>query len=185
MSGDNGEGLWYQWTPINAESVAYEDVAQAVEGFESLENPAGRAATAWLKDEALANHPSTVTYVLMRDGRVEGFIAMASASVTLKQSHRKKLGPGQRDYPLSPTQGASLVAWLAKHREAETAGSRLLAYALSIALDVARLQGTVAFVLDPYDEESAAQWMNRHRFRRSETEARAGLRRLWIPLHPQ
>jgi hypothetical protein len=179
------EGLWYQWSPANAENFAYADVASAVGEFESLDYPAGHAATAWLKEDALLNHPATLTYVLLQDGRIEGFFAIVSGSVTLKQSHRQELAPDQEGYLLSPTQGASVVAWLAKHHEAVTPGYRLMDYAVSIALDVAKRQGTVAFVLDPYDDDSAAMWIREYGFKRSQTEVRVGQRRLWLPLHSQ
>src|SRR5215213_1222195 len=51
----------------------------------------GRAATDWLKYHSLANHPSTVTRLVVRAGLVEGFYALCSAEVRLTQRHRKKL----------------------------------------------------------------------------------------------
>jgi hypothetical protein len=132
----------------------------------------------------LANHPSTLTYILLSESRIEGYFAIASSSVTLRQSHRKQLGPGQRDFVLSPTQGASLIAWLAKHKEAEIPGRHLVLYALSIALRVARLQGTPVAVVDPYDADVAAMWAERYDFRRSQTKGGNDVR-LWTPLHPK
>jgi hypothetical protein len=178
------ETNWFQWTPANAESAAYEDVARAVSEFESLDTDAGRAATGWLREGALPSHPSTVTYVLLSRARLEGYFSIASGSVTLTQSHRKGIAPGQQDYPLAPTQGASLIAWLARHRDSETPGREIVLYALSIALKVARLQGTPVAVLDPFDDETADFWVERYEFRRSRTRAGNDVR-LWVPLHPR
>lgn len=181
--GSEPETAWYQWKPTNAESVAYEDVADAVRRFESLDTAAGRASTAWLLNESLINHPSTVTYVLVSAERVEGYFAAASSSVTLTQSHRRQLTPGERDYLLAPTQGAALIAWLARHREAEVRGEEIFLYALSIALKVAGMQGTPVVVVDPYDDASADIWAERYGFRRSRTPGGSDVR-LWLPLHP-
>jgi hypothetical protein len=178
------EANWFQWTPANAESVAYEDVAKAVGEFESLDTNAGQEATRWLREQALPNHPSTVTYVLLSRTRLEGYFAIASGSVTLTQRDRRELTPGQQDYLLHPTQGASLIAWLARHRDAETPGQTIVLYALSIALKVARLQGTPVAVLDPFDDDSADFWAERYGFRRSRTQAGNDVR-LWVPLHPR
>jgi hypothetical protein len=184
VRADDDGWFWCQWTPTTAESRAFEDVARAVEKFRSRDNPPGREATRWLKEEALANHPSTISYVLMRDGRIEGYVALASSSVELKQSHRKALSSGQRGHRLSPTQGASLLAWIAKHEEAEIDGALLLKFAISIARRAAFLQGEVALVLDPFDEQLARLWIERYGFVRSQTRIRGGmLRRLWFPLY--
>jgi hypothetical protein len=185
----NGHDVgWYQWTPDNAANVAYEDIARGVAAFESLETQAGRAATAWLKDDSLPNHPSTITYLLVLDGRVEGYFALASSSLELTQRHRRQLKPGQKDYLIDPTQGASLVAWIAKHRDAVVSGRRLFLYAISVAKDAAAIQGAVAFVLDPYDQETAERWVERYGFKSSRTPKRTQTQaeetpRLWIPLH--
>ncbi|MGH2880888.1 MAG: hypothetical protein ACRDK4_14930 [Solirubrobacteraceae bacterium] len=52
---DSHDEDWYQWTPANAESPVYEDIARGVREFESLDTAAGRAATAWLKEDALGS----------------------------------------------------------------------------------------------------------------------------------
>ena len=180
---DGHNGLWYQWTPLNAGSAAYEDIAAAIEEFESLETPAGDAATVWLKQHALANHPSSITYLLLLDGRLEGYFAMVSSSLELTQRRRKTLRPGEKDYPLDPTQGASLVAWIARNRHGTLPGRHLVTYAISIALEVAAHQGTVALVLDPYDEATGNEWAKKYGFKSARTPD--GLRpRLWLPLHP-
>lgn len=98
----------------------------------------------------------------------------------MRQSDREKLAP---DASLLPTQGASLVAWLAKHRDAGTSGGQIMTYALSVAREAAKLQGAAAFVVDPFDDETAAMWIERFKFKRSLTRTPNGQRRLWAPLH--
>jgi hypothetical protein len=176
------QGNWYQWTPANAASAAYADIERAVADFESIDTDAGREATRWLQEDALRDHPSTITYVLLSGSRIDGYFAIASGSVTLTQRHRKGLAPGQSDYVLSPTQGASLIAWVARHRDGATPGRKIVLYALSIALKVARLQGTPVAVLDPFDDATAELWVERYQFRRSRTPGGNDMR-LWVPLH--
>jgi hypothetical protein len=176
------EGNWYQWTPANAASAAYEDIEQAIAEFESIDTDAGREAARWLREDALRDHPSTITYVLLSGKQIDGYFAIASGSVTLTQRHRRGLTPGQHDYLLSPTQGASLIAWVARHRDGETRGRSIVLYALSVALRVARLQGTPVAVLDPFDDETATLWVKRYGFRRSRTPGGNDVR-LWVPLH--
>ena len=180
--GHSSDVYWYHWTPANAESPVYGDIARGVAEFESLDTPAGQAATAWLKEDALPNHPSTITYLLVLGGRVEGYFALASSSVELTQRHRRQLKAGQKDYPLDPTQGATLVAWIAKHRDTVVSGRSLFVYAISIAQEAALLQGAVTFVLDPYDEETAERWAQNYGFKNARSP-RGGSPRLWIPLH--
>jgi hypothetical protein len=186
VKADDEDWFWCRWTPHTAESRGFEDVTRAVKKFRSLDNPPGREATRWLKEEALANHPATVSWVLMGDGRIEGYFAVASTSVELKQSHRKALSSGQRDQRLTPTQGATLVAWLARHEEAELDGALLLKFALSVARRAAFWQGTVALALDPFDETLAKLWVERYEFMQSRTRVRGDrLWRLWTPLYPR
>ncbi len=185
MDGRVGKALWHRWSPANARNIAYADIARGVAAFEPLDLRAGRAAAAWLKNEALANHPATLTYVLVRDGLVEGFFAICSSAVTLKESHRRELAAVHESHAFASTQGASMLVWLAKHREARSPGEEILDYAISIALDVAKRQGTLTFVIDPFDEQTAQMLMDRYGFKRSRTEVREGLCRLWAPLYPE
>jgi hypothetical protein len=79
---DQGE-RWVRWVP----DVEHQDpaLARQVGAFEPVDTPAGQAAARWLKEKALINHPSTVTRLLLRDERVEGFYAICSAQVRLSQ----------------------------------------------------------------------------------------------------
>lgn len=100
---------------------------------------------------------------------------------TSEPSHRRKLAPDAR---LAPTQGASLIVWLAKHRDATIEGEVILELAESMALAAAKRQGAVALVLDPFDDDTASLWTKKYGFRRSRTEVRQGSQhRLWYPLH--
>lgn len=174
---------WYRWRPEFAESAAYADIAEAVDHFEPVDNDAGRAAAAWLKNSALGDYPSTATWLAYHNQRIEGFFAICSSEVTLYERQRKKhLGREgrSREHRLHPQQPASLITWLGKHVNAAMAGDSILHYAAYIATQVAEQQGNIALVLDPFDEETAEFWRDRYSFLRS---AKAG--RLWIPLHDE
>lgn len=165
---------WIRWTP---ETAAEPDLADAVASFEGVDVPAGRAAAEWLRERALANHGSTVTYLMVVGGRVEAFYAICSASVQMTMRHRKEVGAGPH-----PSQPASLIAWLSKARDSDVDGETILLHALGVAQAVLDLQGNKVVVLDPYDEATADLWAERHQFRK--TKADEGVTRLWHPLEP-
>jgi len=192
----DGDETWVRFTPEVVEDLGDDRDAllNAVERFESVDCPAGRAAADWLREDSLDNHGSTVTYLLLRDGRVEGFYALSSAQVRLSMRHRRQLvnDRGERYLDLRPLQPASLVAWIAKRNGAESTGRELLMHAFSTALQASELQASIALVLDPYDEETAEMWLRYEgvQFRRSapaanepgEVDGEPPPRRLWAPL---
>lgn len=173
---------WIRWTPDTAKAP---ELAAAVQAFEPLGCDAGHEAASWLKQTALQNHGSTVTYLMVADGRVEAFYAICSAQVRLTKRERRDLRDREEELLLHPIQPASLLAWIARHRDSSNGlGYQILLHALSTAQAVAELQGNIAFVLDPFDEESAEMWDRSYGFRRSQEELRSGLRRRWMPLLP-
>lgn len=180
MTEDQGE-FWYRWRPAFAESAAYEDIAEAIENFEPVNNDAGRAAAHWLKHSALDDYPSTATWLAYRDQRIEGYFAICSTELTLYERQRKRhlrRRGRRREHVLHPQQPASLITWLGKHAKATMSGTAILRHAAYIASQVAELQGNIALVVDPYDESTGEFWLERYSFLRS---AKPG--RLWIPLH--
>lgn len=182
MVQDQGE-FWYRWRPAFAESAAYADIAEAVEGFEPVANDAGRAAADWLKYSSLDDYPSTATWLAYHDQRIEGFFAICSAEITLSERQRKeRLGRGGRSHKhrLHPQQPASLITWLGKHAKATMAGDAIIRYAAYVATQVAELQGNIALVVDPFDGKTAEFWRKRYGFRSAKPEGR-----LWIPLHEE
>jgi choline dehydrogenase-like flavoprotein len=183
-----GDERWYRWLPDIAEEAVFSDIAAAVDAFVSMDTEPGRAATDWLKHESLANHPSTVTWLLVQDGRVEGYHAMCSAEITLTERHRRQLVEADRTHRLHPRQGASLIAWIAKHREANIPGELLALHAVWVAMEVAQLQGNIALAVDPFDEDTAEFWQDRYGFRAASGADRGQSNRplrLWLPLHPR
>jgi hypothetical protein len=160
---DRGE-QWVRWYPRRAHE--HPEWRRAVQEFRSDEWEAGREATRWLHEDALLNHGSTVTRLMMIDGRVEGFYALASAQVTLYSRETKSLllenlrreGLTIDDagvFRLKPTQPASLVAWIAKRDGCDISGTEILWHAAKTALKIAEEQGNIALVLDPWDETTA------------------------------
>ena len=177
---------WHVWSPQVADDSAYSYLADGVLEFESKDTDSGRAATDWLKYQALANHPSAVTRLVVRDGRVEGFYALCSAEVKLTQRSRKELREDEENtHRLHPRQGASLIAWVAKHREATIPGELILLHAIWVATTVAGLQGNILLTVDSFDESIAEFWQDRYGFRMSRSADDGGpdrLLRLWLPL---
>jgi hypothetical protein len=186
---NDGKAAWVRLTPEVVEDLGEDkhQLLDAVDEFESVDRPAGHAASGWLKFEALAWHSTTVTYLMLLDRRIEAFYAVTASNVLLSQRDRRRLRP---DIPqgLPARQPATLIAWLAKHRFATTPGVKILQHAFAVALQVAELQGTIALVLDPFDDETAAMWlaMPSVQFRRSGADRGddddAKPRRLWMPL---
>jgi hypothetical protein len=168
-------GDWVTWTPEVA--AAQPELLEAIEEFESLDVPAGEAATAWLKEDSLNNHPSTVTRLLVRDGRIEAFLAMCSSHAKFSQRQRKRLfrrGVGlhpQRElHELHPIQPVALIAWLAKARDSDITAGDLLLQAAATALEVVEVagQGQVALTLEPFDKETAEFWRDEYGFKKSQ-----------------
>lgn len=178
-----GDETWYVWSPDLEDDPEYEKIAGAVEEFESLDTAPGRDATRWLREEALDNHPSTITRLMVLDDRVEGFYAISSAHIRLSQRHRKRALRNHRAHRLHPEQPASLIPWLAKRWDAKIDALPLILHAAYIASEVAELQGNIALAIDPYDEDVAEIWTKRYGFRASSQDASEGKsRRLWLPL---
>jgi hypothetical protein len=177
---DHESIAWVRWTPENASTRP--DVAAALSRFSAPATPAGDAATAWLQEESLASHPSTITWLGMSGDEILGFFALCSSSVEMRRDHRRQAGS---DSPLS-TQPAALVAWFAVASTAAGTGMAdlMLRRGVFTARRAAEDQGALVLVVDPFDESAARYWRERHGFRTAKHPA-SGDPRLWIRLHPQ
>lgn len=148
----------------------------ALDDFDAGERTAARAATAWLRTQAVAAHQTSRTRLLTAGRRVAGFYSLASAQVELSQRDRRRVGVVPVRVP------AALITWIAKDKRAEIDGKLLLLHAAATARRAAELQATSVLVVDPFDEETAAMWRMRFGFRAS-VEARKP-KRLWLPIEP-
>lgn len=148
----------------------------ALDGFDAGDRAAARAASAWLRTQAVAAHRTSRTRLLIAGGRVAGFYSLASAQVELSQRDRRRAGVAPVRVP------AALITWIAKDKRAAVDGKLLLLHAAATARRAAELQATSVLVVDPFDEETAAMWRERYGFRPS-AEARKP-KRLWLPLQP-
>lgn len=172
------EAEWLAWTPEVAEERP--EVMDSVRAFECLPNAAGRAATAWLRDEALREFPGCRTYLLLFRGTVQGYYALTTGTAELRSSDRKKLDVQH------PTVGAVLIVWLGRCVAAEMndVGRHLLLHAVAVARRGAEHVGGEVLALDPYDEETAEFWRSRG-FRNSRTRVAEGKPlRMWQVLYP-
>jgi hypothetical protein len=166
---------WFAWDPDTA--IHDERLDRAVSEFEPVPCAAGWAAARWLKEDSLASHGLTVTYLAVVDMRVEGFYALCAAEVEI--SSRQRAGLRLQH----PRQGVALAVWLARRTGGRLSGLALIAHALARAEAVAELQGLCGLALDPYDEETAVVWRSApYRFLPSRTTCANGLARLWKPL---
>lgn len=173
MSGE----IWERWAPGKA--AVRHDLRAAVAAFDAgSSHPAGVRAASWLRDEALANHPASITWLMLVDDELVGYFALASGAVELRRRDRSRLGVDV-DRAVQP---ASLVAQIAKSREAPPGtGDRLIEQAFALAREAAQIQGSVALVVDPFDEETERMWRTKFGFR-SSAKLVGGRRRLWLPL---
>jgi hypothetical protein len=149
--------------------------------FQSLDCPAGTAAAAFLKHDALVNSAMTRTHLYVSDNRVEGFISLCSGSVRLSERSIRSLGLRTT----IKTMPATLMTWVARHRESLITGLELVETAFALARESAENIGVAAFVLDPWDEKVADIWRSDpYPFRDSEQKPKGKPPRLWTPLDP-
>jgi hypothetical protein len=82
--------------------------------------------------------------------------------------------------------GGSLIAWIARHRDATVPGELILLHAIYIATEVAKLQGNIVLAVDPFDEPTSLFWQEHYGFRLSQVADEGPNRpqRLWLPLSP-
>ncbi len=151
-----------------------DEMRLALDDFDAGERAAARAASTWLRTEAIAAYQTSRTRLLIADSRVAGFYSLASAQVELSQRDRRRVGASPVRVP------AALITWIAKDRWAEIDGKVLL-HAAATARRAAELLATSVLVVDPFDEQTAAMWRKRYGFRAS-VEAKP--KRLWLPLQP-
>ncbi len=162
--------------PRSAADVPTE-LRNAVDDFNAGERPAARAATDWLKSQALDRYETARTRLLVAERRVAGFYSLASAQVELRGQHRRELGLA----PDLVTVPAALVAWIARDASSATEGVELLLHAAATARRAAALQASALLVVDPFDDETAQMWRERFGFRAS--SQKGDPKRLWLPLN--
>jgi hypothetical protein len=170
-------GEWVRYTPSEVERRP--ELAQLVAAFQPLDYPAGHAAQHFVQNEALDNHGSTVTHLLVGLDRVEGFIATNFTEVMLTPEQS-----GTLDLPHRTRLPAFRVAWVAKHRETAASGLELMAAAYAMAEESLAYGGVVALVVDPYDAALAEKWKAEpYYFEESKERTRDGVpRKLWTPI---
>lgn len=170
--GDEPDG-WVPWVPSNAKSANW-SLPEAIEAFEPLEYEAGSACADWLKEAALLQWPQTVTWVLFRNGLIEGFFAMRSGIVELDLP-----GPGAGDDHSDPiVRPCSVVEWLCRRRGDEFDGGRLINQAIYRAREVGKTQGNIALVIEPFDRTIAKILRREHDYLKETAQGH-----LWLPLY--
>jgi hypothetical protein len=146
-------GTWRNW---DHEADDDHELASQVASFESLDNPAGIAASRWLREDAYENDGMSRTRLLVTDERVEGFIATSFGTVELTEGGMKQLPvPRKLRRRQAP---ALLLCWIARHRDSQISGEQLMLTAVGLARQARRNSGLVALTLDPYDDEVSKMW---------------------------
>jgi hypothetical protein len=177
MEKGDREG-WVRWTPEIAESRAYEDLAEAIDDFRAPCEVAGMECEKWLKNAALSDYPNTVTWVLFHAGLVQGFFVICSGTITIER-------PGTSDGEPAKTEmwPSSRIVWLCrrdKHEGGKFEGRTFFRQAWARAVEVGKIQGNAALVIEPFDDRIARILELRYDFFRTADQGQ-----LWLPLYAQ
>lgn len=167
---------WTRWDEATAKSANW-TVANAVKAFEPLNNDDGEECARWLKEDALNDHPHTVTWVLCNGGVLEGFFAMCSGTLELElpvTSPGEEVGSVQ--WP------CSVIKWMCRRDGHRPDGSLydglpIINHAIYRAKEVAKHQGNVALFIEPSNAVIAEKLLQQYPFLRRVKEGQ-----LWMPL---
>jgi hypothetical protein len=164
----------------NSESAAvYPELVDEVAQFDAGQRDAAQQAVSWLRERSLLVPAESVARLLLDNGKLLGFYALASASTELTRSQRRSLGASERR-----TQPATLLSQIARDIRAPAGtGGQLLQHAWAVARRGAGEIAATMLALDPYDSDTAEMWKKRYGFRESAAPGPgADELRLWIPL---
>lgn len=171
-----GEPVFVPWRRDVADALP--TLHTAIAAFDPGDRLAAHASALWLRDHALSAPPTSATRLLVRDGTLLGFYALANGQAELSSSHQKRLGSRR------PTQPAVVLTQIARHTDAPPGtGRQLFDASVSTGRLATRFSGATIIALDPFDEATAEMWRARYGFRASRTPASNGLKRLWTPLN--
>lgn len=169
--------MFLRWTPVHADE--YPQIAAQVVEFDAGDRDAAMHAANWLRDRSLLVPAESVARLLLDNGHLLGFYALASGSAELTVSQRRELGGSGRR-----TQPATILTQIARARTAPSGtGAQLLQHALALARRGATDIAATMLALDPHDPDTTEMWTTRYGFRESAgPTAGAGEPRLWIGL---
>jgi hypothetical protein len=169
--------VFLRWTPARA--AEYPELATEVAGFDAGEREAARQAANWLRERSLLEPAESVARLLLDNGRIHGFYALASGSAELTVSQRRELGGSDRR-----TQPATLLTQVARAANSPAGtGAQLLQHALAVARRGAAEIAATVLALDPHDADTMDMWITHYGFRESAGPAAgANQPRLWVGL---
>ena len=121
-----------QWVRLS-NNTATSRLVEAIDAFESLDFPAGEAAAGFLEGRSSGElrHDENTSAGDRR--RVEGFISLCSGSVKLSERSIRSLGLRTT----IRTMPATVLTWVARHREGSTSGLELVETAFALARESA------------------------------------------------
>jgi len=166
---------WIRWRPEIAKTAVWDDLAEAIDQFEPPCNKAGEDGAAWLKEHSLRDFPLTATWVLFHNSVVHGFFAMSSNAFSVSSP-----SPANPEELVKEKWPCSQIKWLCRRNKGKFIGRTFFDQAVFTAYRVAQLQGNVALVIEPFDDEIAGILTKRYDFFRTAEQGQ-----LWIPLYPE
>ena len=172
---DPGE-FFVRYTAENIEH--FPGLVDAVRSFDAGARPSAINATAYLRGVDATKPVESLTRLYFIDGQLVGFYAMSNGEAVLNSRRLKKLGL-QR-----PTQPAVLLTWIAKSAHHRCDGQVMLEHATGQARLAAEFSAATLLALDPFDEDTAAMWRERHGFLEAAPPREGRPKRLIIPLRP-
>ncbi len=173
------DGDWHRWSPEAASNPSNSELARLVDEFQGLDTPSGRAAAEWLKTESLNEFPGNVTHIYVANKKLQGFYSMKGGIVQITPRLLERLNPRR---PRETTAGASVVEWMARHRDADPMTEpRLVTHAIGAALAVGELQGSDVLVVRAGSEGEADSLAERYGFLRFDGPG-ASEPYLWFPI---
>jgi hypothetical protein len=169
--------VFLRWTPARA--AEYPELVAAVANFDAGDRQAAQQAASWLRERSLLEPAESVARLLLDNGHIAGFYALASGSAELTVSQRRELGGSDRR-----TQPATILTQIARDRRSPSGtGGQLLEHAFAVARRGAVEIAATVLALDPHDADTMDMWVTHYDFQQSAGPAAgAGESRLWIGL---
>lgn len=169
--------VFVHWTAARA--TEYPELAAQVADFDAGDRDAALHAASWLRDRSLVQPSESVARLLLDEGRLLGFYALASGSAELTVSQRRKLEGSSRR-----TQPATILTQIARERRSPPGtGAQMVQHAIAVARRAASEIAATVLAVDPHDADTMDMWMRRYGFEESAgSVGGADEPRLWIRL---
>lgn len=154
-----------RWQRVTTELLATDegdDLRGIIDGFEPLDNKAGREMAGWLKEVSIDSPPAEHTYVLRTDDVVLGFFAGVTERVEFSHGVWPIIELRARIRDRRP-QRALLLAAIARSQKG---GARIRAsWRLRCAVAIGQANKAVVILVEPDNRQVGAMWRERYGLR--------------------